>query len=351
MEQRVRIDRERLQAAAAVVEEAVQAGHQPCGLIAVANRAETVWTHVVSGADTVALDTIFLLASISKPITACAIMQLVEQGKLLLHKPVAAYLPEFGKNGKEGITPFHLLTHTNGLDETRWAQSRVSPQADLTSCFEEACNTSLLFEPGTRSQYGTLSFSVLGELITRLSGTPYPDYLRDHVFAPLGMNDTSFQPAATARRAPVHNFGEAAQLQTFMERAIPGGGLWSTASDLIALGQTLLNGGRCGEYTLLSPAAIATMTGLQNSSTVQWVEGQPVPFYYGLGWGKGGHGAGSLGSPDAYDHGGATGTLLVVDPKWDLIFVYLTNTWGDDHEIAQRTLNATYGALTLENPA
>ncbi len=346
MGQTVGIDRDRLRYVAEVAVNAVKSGTQACAVLAVANAAETVWTQVVSGEDNVSLDTIFLLASISKPITACAVMRLVEQGKLLLNRPVAAYLPEFGKNGKEWVTTYHLLTHTNGLDEARWAQSRFTADPTLGTCFEEACNASLLFKPGAQCRYGTLSFSVLGELITRLSGQPYPDYLRDQVFAPLGMPDTSFDPIPRVWAAPVHNFGDAEQVARFNARAIPGGGLWSTAADLIAFGQTLLRGGRRNGYTLLSPATLAAMTRLQVSGTMDWGDGNPVPFHYGLGWGKEAQASDSLSAPSAYGHGGATGTLLWIDPDWDLVFVYLTNKWGDESGTARYALNAVYGAVT-----
>jgi CubicO group peptidase (beta-lactamase class C family) len=319
--------------------------------MAVANPLQTVWTHVVSGEDRVALDSVFAIASISKPITACAIMQLVEQGKLLLHRPIATYLPEFGKNGKERVTTFHLLTHTSGLDESRWAASRFSGQPEIGPCFEEACNTSLSFEPGTKCRYGTLSFSVMGELITRLSGQPYPDYLREHLFAPLGMRDTGFDPSGTGRAVPVHNFGDTAQLARFIERAIPGGGMWSSAADLVAFGQALLRGGKREGHEILGPATIAAMTRLQVAEMTDWGDGNLVPFNYGLGWGKSAHVPGNIGSQHSYEHGGATGTLLWIDPDWDLIFVYLTNKWGDDSETARYALNAVYGSLTLEIPA
>jgi len=347
------IDWERLPYVAAVARQAVESGKQPCAVMAIANAKETLWTEVVSGNDIVSQDTIFLLASISKPITACAVMRLVEQGLLLLNRPVAAYLPEFGQsgNGKQNITTYHLLTHSSGLDETRWAQARLEGKAEMGPCYEEACRTGLLFEPGSRTQYNTLSFAVLGELITRLTGQPYPDYLRDQLFAPLGMHDTAFTPPDPARAAPVHDFGPPERLQNFMQRAIAGGGLWSTAADLVRFGQALLQGGRSGGYHLLSPATIEAMTKRHVATTVDWGDGVPVPFNYALGWGKGAHAPGALGSPRAYDHGGATGTLLWIDPDWNLIFIYLTNTWADATETARRALNAVYGALTQEKPA
>ena len=111
------IDLSHLEYAAQIADEAVKNGPQPCAVIAVADREKTLWTHVSPGADGVGLDSIFLIASITKPIVATAVMQLVEQGKLLLSAPVATYLPEFAANDKGAVTAWHLLTHSSGLEE------------------------------------------------------------------------------------------------------------------------------------------------------------------------------------------------------------------------------------------
>ncbi len=186
----------------------------------------------------------------------------------------------------------------------------------------------------------TLSFAVLSQLLTRLGGQPYPDYLRDQIFTPLGMRDTAFLPTAPHRAAPVHHSGESARRQRFRQRAIAGGRLWSTAAALVALGQTRLNGGQHGDYTLLGPATLATMRRLQASDKLDGGDGIAPPFSSGLGWGKGSLVPGAWGSATAYEPGGATGTRLWIDPDWDLVFVYLSNTWGDETETARRALKA-----------
>lgn len=341
----MRLDRNWLKHAAAVADAAVRSGTHPSAVIAVADSRDVVWTHVVSGEDRVDLDTIFLLASISKPITATAIMQLVERGQLLLDVPVASYLPEFGTEGGRGqITTWHLLTHTSGLNEQKWANARFVGQGAAGPCFEEACAAPLNFAPGERCEYCTLSFAVLSELITRIGGQPYPDYLRDTVFAPLGMRDTSFRPERMDRAAPVHGFDPPGMLEAFISRAIAGGGLWSTAGDLIRFGQALLRGGTLDGARLLGPAAIDTMTRLHTGHLEQILDGRPAPFAYGLGWGKPSPESGRLSSEASYGHGGATGTLLHVDPDYDLVCVFLTNRWGLENETARRALNAVYGA-------
>ena len=159
------------------------------------------------------------------------------------------------------------------------------------------------------------------------------------------MRDTAFQPADRGRAAPVHDFGGPENTERFSALAVPGGGLWGTAADLVAFGQTFLQGGRRAGYRLLSPAALELMTRRHVAGTMEWTPHVPSPFNYGLGWGKPDPEAGRLGSDRGYGHGGATGTYFWVDPDWDLVFVFLTNRWGIEQETPRRMLNAVYGSL------
>jgi CubicO group peptidase (beta-lactamase class C family) len=352
----VHIDPTRLQRVVAVAEDAVRAGPYPSALVAVANAETTFMTHVVAHPDRapVRKDSIFLLASITKPIVATAIMRLVEEGRLLLSDPIVKYIPEFGQFGKQAVTVWHLLTHTSGLEEAHWWGQLYEQRAPVEAFLPAVCQSPLHFEPGARYEYCSLSFVILGELITRLGSLPYPEYLQQHIFAPLGMRDTSFAPAGAQQERAVHVYGmgeeaEEASARRFLDHFVSiaalGGGLWSTAADLIAFGQALLRGGRFNDYQLLSPAAIEVMTRLHTGGLVEIVEHKPIPAAYGLGWGKPGSDGKTLASVRAYEHGGATGTRLHVDPEWDLVFVFLTNCWGIEGGASQRALNAVYGAL------
>jgi CubicO group peptidase (beta-lactamase class C family) len=353
---KVHIDPIRLQRAVAVAEDAVRNGPYPSAVLAVANAESTILAHTVAHPERAPVreDGIFLLASITKPIIATAIMRLVEEGRLLLTDPVIQYVPEFGQFGKQAVTVWHLLTHTSGLEEAHWWEQLYQQRAPAEAFLRAACQSPLHFEPGARYEYCSLSFVLLGELITRLSGLPYPEYLQQHIFAPLGMRDTSFAPAEAQKERAIHVYGmgdEAEEpsarrfLDHFVTIAAPGGGLWSTAADLVAFGQALLRGGRFNDYQLLSPAAIDVMTRLHTAGLVEIVEHKPSPASYGLGWGKPGSGGKVLASPRAYEHGGATGTRLHIDPEWNLVFVFLTNRWGIQATASQRVLNAVYGAL------
>jgi CubicO group peptidase (beta-lactamase class C family) len=350
------IDPARLQRAVAVAEEAVRNGPYPSAVIAVANAETTLLTHTVSHPERAPVreDGIFLLASITKPIVATAIMRLVEEGRLLLNDPVVKYIPEFGQFGKQAVSVWHILTHTSGLEEAHWWEQLYQQRAPIEAFLPAVCQSPLRFEPGTRYEYCSLSFVILGELIARLGGLPYPEYLQEHIFAPLGMNDTSFAPAGAQQARAIHVYGmgeEAIEpsarrfVDHFVSVAAPGGGLWSTAADLVRFGQAFLRGGRSGDYQLLSPAAIEVMTRLHTGGLVEILEHKPAPASYGLGWGKPGAAGATLASPRAYEHGGATGTRLHIDPEWDLVFVFLTNCWGIQGDASQRALNTVYGAL------
>lgn len=320
----------------------------PTGLLVLANAHETVWSHRVPGVDRVWADSIFLLASITKPIVATAVMRLVESGRLLLHVPVATYLPAFAANGKARVTPWHLLTHTSGLEEESvWRDMPQRPDAGRAALLEMACAAPLHFEPGDRCEYCSLSFDVLAELITQASGRPYAVFLQDEIFAPLGMTSTGFQPPAPARALPVHDFGGPERTAGFSSLATAGGGLWSSAADLVRFGQAFLRGGHLDGYRLLSPAALALMTRLHTAGLQEWVDGRPHPYSYGLGWRKIEADGSSLADPAAYRHGGATGTELLIDPAYDLVSVFLTNRWDVETDTRQRLVNAVYGAFDL----
>jgi CubicO group peptidase (beta-lactamase class C family) len=348
------LNKSRLEHAARVAEEAVATGPQPTALLAVANSRETIWTHVVPGNDGARLDSIFPLASITKPIVATAVMRLVEEGRLALNLPVAHYLPDFGASGpsKDKITTWHLLTHASGLDEGPMMAEMTRPgrwQEGATPrwLYEMCLSAPQKFEPGTAYEYNSLTFSLLGELIERLTGEPYPLYLRHHIFEPLGMTSTGFEPLDPSRAVNVHGFEAHEAESVWIALAMPGGGLYSSAADLVAFAQAYLRGGTYEGYHLLSPASIKVMTQHYTAGVTQF--GTANPFNYGLGWGKPSspRQGDVLASERAYGHSGATGTMLWIDPEYDLIFVFLCNHWGIEDPTAadRRALYAVYGAL------
>lgn len=342
----VKADPSRLENAATVAEEVVRSGEYASAVLAVANREGIFWRHVVPGDDGIAWDSIFPIASITKPIVVTALMQLVERGRVVLSDPVAQFIPEFAQNGKERVTLWHIVTHTSGLDEPShndW-HNLVEQRVPVSTYLELAYRAPLRFEPGTQWSYGFLTFSVLSEVITRLGGQPYPDLLREHIFAPLGMVDTAFMPSDQQRLAPLR-YETPETLAHLDSLAFPAGGLYSTADDLVKLGRAFLNKGELGAYRLLSEGAVATMTRVHTEGIMALEDSTPRPSFTGLGWGMRSPFGNVLGSASSYGHAGASGSWLWIDPEWNLVFALLSNTEGGKGSTPMRMLNAVYGAL------
>jgi CubicO group peptidase (beta-lactamase class C family) len=339
-----RLEPQRLDLAFQVVADGVAGGALPSAVLAVANSREVLRSEAFGP---VATDSIFLLASITKPIFATAVMQQVEQGRLLLNDPVARILPEFAGGGRDGVRLWHLLTHTSGLDESFGDRAFGLP--DRRQIRDAICaRAPLTFRPGSRYSYCNSSFAVMAALLERASGQDDVAYLRERVLAPLGMGDTSYEPAESPRVAPVHDppWRDEAGRARWTGLAIPAGGLWSTAADLVRFGQHFLT----GQPRVLGPAARRAMTSLQTADIAGVDASGESRAYYGLGFAKAGpHGSGGpsaeLRTPAGYGHGGATGTQLWIEPDLDLIFVFLTNRWGLDAPHARLALNATIGAI------
>lgn len=226
-------------------------------------------------------DALFRIASMTKPITSTAAMQLVEQGRFAIEDPVETYLPQFAKlsviesfDGATGdyrirpatktVTVRHLFTHTSGLgyNFTSPIVRDFKPRAG-----EDYAVGPLVFEPGERWLYGT-SVDWLGRLVEKVSGVPLEDYFRQHIFAPLGMHDTFYYVpqgklarlvTVDRRRADGSIGREPMQPPTSGFTPIGGGGLSSTASDYIRFTRMLLNDGEPDGVRILSARSVAAM--------------------------------------------------------------------------------------------
>jgi methyl acetate hydrolase len=218
------------------------------------------------------LDTVVWIASMTKAITATAAMQLVEQGKLSLDRPAREVVPEVGgakvlegfdaggqprlRAPKTPITLRHLLTHTAGFAYEIWSPEvaqyqTVTKTPGITTCTNAALTTPLLFDPGTRWEYG-INIDWAGKMVEAVSGQRLDRYFADHIFTPLGIKDTSFKLSASqrARLASVHQRGADGALAP-IEFGLPedpeffmgGGGLYGTATDYLTFAQMLLAGG------------------------------------------------------------------------------------------------------------
>jgi CubicO group peptidase (beta-lactamase class C family) len=144
--------------------------------------------------DSVAIeeDSVFLVASLTKPATCTAVVQLIGQGRLSLDTPVHTLLPRFTGGGREKVTVRHLLTHTSGLpDGIPENQEFRRRHAPLSEFADRMCELELLFEPGTSISYQSAGINLLGSIVQLVSGQALPVYLRENVFGPLGMRDTT----------------------------------------------------------------------------------------------------------------------------------------------------------------
>ena len=291
-------------------------------------------------------DTIFEVASVTKPLCGAVVMCQVEKGNLSLDIPVAEYIPAFGKAGKGQVTVRHLLSHSSGLGDLISGPLPTST-AEL---LERIYDLSLGFEPGTRSNYSTLGFEVVAELVRRMSGKELVQ-LGDELFGSIGMNQTHFRArdefeASRAWRShalPLFDRDLRAHEDPFdgeMEdhehfNYLTGGGRGcSSATDLAVFAQMMLNKGSYGDIRVLSPASVERMVEPQFTwSDTPERRTRADRYMYlskALGWmvrGDAFYFGGDLMSPRAYFHGGAYGSRVLVDPGYDLAIVFLTSTW------------------------
>lgn len=315
------------------------------GVLAVADATGPVFAHAfgrdAAGAPMRA-DHRILLTSVTKPLTALSVLQLVERGLLDLHSPVARVIPEFAANGKERISAWHLLTHTSGIDQAANTAETDAPHLTPADHLRIACEAGLTFEPGSRWEYCSPAFWVLAELVTRLSGRHYTEQLQAGIAGPLGLADTRYEPgeAEPERWGGADAPGLAHLAVQVRKLCYPAGGVVGTAGDLARLGQCLLAGGTLDGARILGPAAVAAM-GVR--TTAGAYQGRPVT--WGLGWELGG--PGDLRSPGALFHYGGSGTGFWVDRELGLTVAFLTTSWLLDWPVYAQVGNAAFGALAL----
>lgn len=253
-------------------------------LVLLAARRGVIFLHEAYGhltnepdSPTLTLDAIFPLASLSKTITATAIMILVEDGLVGLNRPVQEYIPEFTGDSREAVMVHQLLTHTSGLRDEDWEEviERESDTAEIPPP-EETMNpkvnellhfllrTPLGLPPGQEMYYSGANYYLVGEIVRRVSGNSLDQFTQERIFNPIGMKDSFFTVPKGVQsrvvRRPEEAPGFTYQDQEFMERPSPSGGAYSTALDIARFGQMFLNDGIYGDRRILSPATVAAMT-------------------------------------------------------------------------------------------
>jgi CubicO group peptidase (beta-lactamase class C family) len=285
-------------------------------------------------------DTIFRIASMTKPVTSIAVLMLEEDGKLTIDDPVAKFVPEFGKlETPKPITVKHLLTHTSGIPPSMppelsdlWAK-RNRTLAEAVPAFARAPQV----EPGTKWVYCNTGWDTLGRVVEVAAGKPFEVFLEERLFKPLGMRDTSFYPAREklARLAvPYKKDGDRlARVESFLgdvpdgKYPIPAGGLFSTAGDLSRLYQMMLGRGTFEGRRYLSEASVEKMT---RNHTGDFKAAFTPGMVMGLGWQIVGTPTGvtEMLSAGTYGQGGAFGTQAWIDPKKEMFFVLLVQRIG-----------------------
>ena len=292
-------------------------------------------------------DTLFWIASMTKPITGAAILMLQDEGKLNVSDPVAKFIPEFanlrtpsGKSANLIIT--QILTHTSGLGEAGGAAAqRAKTLADLVPIWLAA---PMQYEPGEKWKYTQSGINAAARIVEVVSGMTFDAFLQQRLFDPLGMTKTTFYPTDVQRAQMVTAYAknkDTGVIEPVPPRADFGprdrppqgnGGLFSTAHDYTRFCQMLLNGGTLDGKRYLSPAAMKFI------STVQTGE-LPAGFFqndtYGqrganYGWGIGTcilktphEGLAAMLSPGTYGHGGAWGTQAWIDPVKGVAYVLM----------------------------
>jgi CubicO group peptidase (beta-lactamase class C family) len=292
-------------------------------------------------------DSLFWIASMTKPVTGVALLMLQDEGKLNVADPVAKYIPAFAQlkapSGKPAnLTIAQMMTHTSGLGEApREAAAKARTLADLIPLFLAA---SMQYEPGAKWSYTQSGINASARVVEIVSGLSFDEFVQKRIFDPLGMKDTTFYPA---RKASAHLAAGCKKNRTTGELEVaslpPGfgaegrpptgnGGLFSTAPDYARFCQMLLAGGSLGGKRYLSPKAMTLLTTVQTGDL-------PTGFFqssqYGdrgtnYGWGIGTcilrtphPGVASMLSPGTYGHGGAWGTQAWIDPVRGVAFILM----------------------------
>jgi CubicO group peptidase (beta-lactamase class C family) len=326
------------------VRQAVEAGVIPLADIALVRRGSLVWRASFLNPELAArghrLDatSLYYLGSFTKVFVATLIMQQVERGRVMLSRPVADYIPEFATRGKETVTVRHLLAHASGLPDQ--IASPMATQMPLADVVQEICDQPLVFQPGTRGSYCTWGFVLLAEILRLVTGRPLEELGREDLFEPLGMRHTAFGCASEHLPRIVPAFDADLTLHPTMNdpallTMVRGDtGAFSTADDLAAFGQMMLNGGTLHGERVLSPVSVHQMVEAQypwGDSPERLAgtgEEQFITLSKGLGWmvrGTGFFRGSDLMSHRAFFHGGYLGLRVIVDPEYDLVSVFLTS--------------------------
>jgi CubicO group peptidase (beta-lactamase class C family) len=292
------------------------------------------------GGRDVQTDDVYLLWSVTKPIVGLASMQLWERGAINLQEDVRQRLPWFGAGRTDKVTLWHLFTHTAGISE-----STLSPATDKRAYLAGA---GVSFHAGTYKQYSNQAFVAQELIVEAVTGKSLEAHLQENVFGPLAMHDTSFDTYARDPAGFVPMVGTdkvAVDIERFLQLKHPAAGLYSTAPDLLALGQCLLNSGAYGNGRILHRHTLAEMTrpqttGIRSLIPDDWTN----EIEFGLTW-KLPARSRSIIYRAAYGHDGWGGCQFWVYPQDGVCFVLLTNLMDPNlHGVDMNTVHNVFGS-------
>ena len=252
----------------------------------------------LGGVDPVTPDTNFLVSSVTKTLTAVAVMQLVEQGLIDLDAPVTAYLPYFtlAEPESQQMTIRQLLSHTAGMPDVRdfdaeaQAPDKPTDEGFLEAYLRTYSDASLLYAPGEGWSYSTLGMDVLGDVIAKVSGQSYEQYIEENILGPLEMDGSTIRLAKVDPTQMVTPYRHGEDGPTAMDYIstsqvhAPGNGLFTNVNDIAQFAIVNLNKGEIDGFELLPASAYEMMWTPQTDET-PWAEWLGQRFnYYGLGW-------------------------------------------------------------------
>lgn len=397
----VGLSSERLERIANVIQKGVDDGRIAGGVALVARHGKVAYLKAVGMADRDAkkpmrADNIFRICSMTKPLTSVAVMMLYEEGRFTLNQAVSDFIPEFKNmkvldpphpqdktsppgalvDAKRPITIRHLLTHTSGLTyhwnprlgkaytEAKMGHGLIQQEGTIGDAVKGLAAQPLLFQPGDAWEY-SLADDVLGYFVEVVSGMPFDKFLQERIFKPLGMKDTGyyFSDEKAARFATAYTYYKDKGLQPIADGQVikegqfsysadypyrgprtyfsGGGGLSATAEDYYRFCQMMLNGGQLNGTRLLSRKSVELIS--QNH-----VQGKLDEMGYGLGFGVTSEPKflTELGSVGSYFWGGFYYTAFVIDPKEDMVVVFMGQlhpTGGLD--VDDKVLRMAYQAI------
>jgi CubicO group peptidase (beta-lactamase class C family) len=316
-------------------------------------------------------DTIFWIASMTKPITATAVLMLQDEGKLSVDDLVEKHIPEFSKlktaSGEPArLTIRHLLTHTSGMGELSGAESRgIKTLAELIPKYVAK---PVQFTPGSKWTYCQSGINTAGRIVEVVSGETLPEFLDHRIFKPLGMKDTTFylteeqlpryatsyQKTEQGELKEAANFGLQGKKATNRDRyPAANGGLFSTAPDYARFCQMILRGGEWDGKRYVKPESVKLMTSLQTADL-------KTGFTPGCGWGLGWcvvrepQGITAMLSPGTFGHGGAYGTQAWIDPEKGRVYILMVQRTNfpnsDASEVRKSFQQAAAAALKGQTP-